>query len=99
MADLLQGAEIPVDRGNAGRFKDRIDKALNTLADPEKMNGAPILKSRKYKQKIQTHGRRGWIDEWLNLGVILIPAQPYQDQQSKLRLLGASSSRPRKKGA
>lgn len=87
VADLLEGAEIEIDRGNAGRFVERIEGALNTLCDPKAMDGAPILKSWKYKVKPRTRGRN-FLPGWLDAGVILTPAQPYRDQELSIKGIG-----------
>ena len=99
VADLLEGAEITINRKDPGPFLERIEKGLNTIADPKQMDNAPILKGWKYKTKPKTYGR-GWLNGWLDTGVILTPEQPYQEQQSKIRQIGARSrTRQQKKGA
>lgn len=88
VADLLEGAEIEIDRGNAGRFVERIEGALDKLCDPKAMDDAPILKSWKYKVKPRTRGRN-FLPGWLDAGVILTPAQPYRDQELSIKGIGA----------
>lgn len=40
---MLEGAEIEVDRKNPGRFRKRIEAALDVLANDHEMQGTPII--------------------------------------------------------
>lgn len=90
MSDLLDGSVITVDTQNPGRFQERVEKGLNTIADLAQMDNAPILQGWKYKTKPKTYGR-GWLNRWLDTGVILIPAQEYKNQQAKIKARGGDA--------
>ncbi len=69
---LLEGAEIEVDRKHAGRFRQRIEAALDVLANPVDMRETPIIERWKYADVVEAKGR-GWFDHWLSSGVIITP--------------------------
>lgn len=69
---LLEGAEIEIDRKNPGRFRKRIEAALDVLMNPSDMQGTPIVESWKYANVVEAK-RRGWLDRWLDSGVIIAP--------------------------
>jgi hypothetical protein len=70
---LLDGAEIEVDRKHAGRFRERIEAALDVLGNPVTMNGTPIIESWEYTSDVVEAKGRGWLDHWLNTGIIITP--------------------------
>lgn len=65
---LLDQSGVEVDRKNPGRFKERLEAALNVLveADP------PVIKSWRYVTPVTASGR-GWLDRWLATGLIITP--------------------------
>jgi hypothetical protein len=69
---LLDGAEIEVDRKNPGRFRKRIEAALDVLSNPFDMQNTPIIKNWEYAQEVEAKGR-GWLDRWLVSGIIITP--------------------------
>lgn len=77
---ILEGAEIEVDRKNPGRFRKRIEAALDVLTSPHDMQETPIIERWQYAQTIEPKGR-GWLDRWLESGIIITPParliQPY----------------------
>jgi len=80
---LLDGAEIEVDHKHAGRFRKRIEAALDVLGNPVTMkNGTPIIESWEYTSDVVEAKGRGWLDHWLNTGIIITPPasliRPYQ---------------------
>lgn len=85
---LLADAEIEVDRAHAGRFRQRIETALDVLTNPVDMKGTPIIESWYYPKPIETQGR-GWLDKWLDSGIVITPPnsfiEPYQAMGSRRR--------------
>lgn len=69
---LLADAEIEVDRKNPGRFRKRIEAALDVLSNRVVMQGTPIIESWEYADVIEAKGR-GWLDRWLEAGIIITP--------------------------
>lgn len=69
---LLDGAEVEVDRKNPGRFRKRIEAALDVLASQHDMQGTPIIEHWEYAQTVEPKGR-GWLDRWLDSGIIITP--------------------------
>lgn len=67
MAKLLEGAEIEIDRKNPGRFRKRIEAALDVLSNPIDMQDTPIIKSWKYADVVETK-RRGRQYEKVGVG-------------------------------
>jgi hypothetical protein len=79
---LLADAEIDVDRKNPGRFRKRIEAALDVLSNPVDMQGMAIIESWHYSTVVEAKGR-GWLDRWLDTGITITPPasliRPYQD--------------------
>jgi hypothetical protein len=71
VAALLAGACIEIDRKNPKRFRDRIEAALDVLVNKGIME-TPIVASWHYPKPVEAKGR-GWLDNWLELGVVIIP--------------------------
>jgi len=71
---LLADAEIDADRKHAGRFRDRIEAALDVLTSPIAMQGTPIIERWEYVSFVEPKGR-GWFDAWLDCGVIITPPE------------------------
>jgi hypothetical protein len=78
---LLENAEIEVDRKHAGRFRERIEAALDVLTNPVDMQNTPIIESWHYDDIVEAKGR-GWFDRWLDSGIVINPPagliRPYQ---------------------
>jgi len=78
---LLESAEIEVDRKHAGRFRERIEAALDVLTNPVDMQNTPIIESWHYADIVEAKGR-GWFDRWLDSGIVINPPagliRPYQ---------------------
>jgi hypothetical protein len=93
---LLEGAEIEVDRKNPGRFRKRIEAALDVLSNPVDMQGTPVIERWGYQNPVEAKGR-GWLDRWLDSGIIITPpaslSRPYEDMG---RLTACSNNRVRK---
>lgn len=89
---LLAGACIEIDRKHAKRFRDRIEAALDVLANPDAMEGAPLIASWKYPRPIAATGR-GWFDRWLASGIVILPPNALKDPYQKI---GERKRRPRK---
>ncbi len=91
---LLAGAGIEVDRGNPGRFRQRIESALATLANSVEMDDGPVcIASWSYPNPIAATGR-GWFDRWLASGIIIMPPRTLMEE--RYGKIGARSQRPRK---
>lgn len=71
---LLADAEIELDRKNPGRFRKRIEAALDVLADPVAMQNTPIIERWIYANVVEPKGR-GWFDVWLDCGIIITPPE------------------------
>lgn len=82
VSKLLADAEIEVDRKNPGRFRKRIEAALDVLSNPVDMQGTPLIESWRYRDVIEAKGR-GWLDRWLDSGIVITPPasliHPYED--------------------
>jgi hypothetical protein len=72
VADLLSGAGVSIDRKNPGRFRERIESALNVLANPGYMEGPICVKSWRYRDQVDP-GSRGWFDRWLEARIVILP--------------------------
>lgn len=85
---LLEGAEIEVDRKNPGRFRKRVEAALDVLSNPVDMQETPIIERWQYPDAVEAKGR-GWLDRWLDSGIIITPPasliQPYRDMGKRRR--------------
>jgi hypothetical protein len=71
---LLADAEIELDRKNPGRFRKRIEAALDVLANRVAMQGTPIIERWVYANVVEPKGR-GWFDAWLDCGIIITPPE------------------------
>ncbi len=93
ISDLLASAGIEVDRGNAGRFRGRIETALDILANPEDMRGPVCIQRWHYPHPVEQIGR-GWLDDWLESGIVIEPPDALTAERYKA--IGARKRRPRK---
>ncbi len=94
ISTLLAGACIEVDRKNPKRFRDRIETALNVLANPDVME-PPVVASWKYPNFVDAKGR-GWLDKWLESGVVIMPLDNIKDERyGRMREQKQSSRRLR----
>jgi hypothetical protein len=91
ICDLLASAGIEVDRGNAGRFRGRIETALNILANAEEMRGPVCIQRWHYPNPVEQIGR-GWLDDWLESGIVIEPPDALTAERYKA--IGAHKRRP-----
>lgn len=91
VCDLLTGAGIEIDRSNPGRFRKRIEAALDILANPEEMRGPICIKVWHYPHAVAASGR-GWLDDWLESGVVILP--PDELARERYQSIGARKRRP-----
>ena len=89
---LLEGAEIEVDRKHAGRFRQRIEAALDVLSNPVEMQGTPIIERWQYADVVEAKGR-GWFDRWLAAGIVITPPAGFTSPYNNI---GRSRRQPRK---
>lgn len=84
VADLLSGAGIEVDRAHAGRFRERIEAALDVLANPVLMDGPVCIQSWRYVRPVAATGR-GWLDAWLGTGIIIMPSDDIMNRRALMK--------------
>jgi hypothetical protein len=80
MSTLLAGAEIAVDRKNPGRFRQRIEAALDVLENHHTMKGTPVIASWRYAGPVPPTGRGGF-NQWLAAGVVIKPPDSIVNEQ------------------
>lgn len=80
---LFEITEEPINKRNPERNLTKLNKALDTLASPGKMNDAPMIRRWKPARKVDTF-KRGWLDGWLGSGIVIEPAQIYQEEYKEI---------------
>jgi len=91
VAALLDGAGITPDAKNPKRFRERIEVAFDTLANPHEMS-PPVIGAWNYSDKVEAKGR-GWFDKWLESGVVIVPPDALTNGYKEIR---ATKRAPRK---
>ncbi len=76
---MLTNAGVEIDRKNAGRFRRRIEEALDHLTriDP------PVIGGWRYAAPVETAGR-GWFDRWLDAGLVITPPAAITEGYAKI---------------
>jgi len=97
VAALLDGAEISIDKKNPARARDGIEAALDNLANPHYMNGAPIIKCARYLDPTPRTGR--WLKTWLkNDRIEITPADQFLEHYREMQKTARSRrGRPARK--
>lgn len=91
---ILSGAGIEIPTRNKPRFKQSIEAAFDTLADPVKMHGPVCIDTWHYSRPID-ESRPDWFEVWLDTPVIIMPTEKLMAEQ--YRGIGAKRER-RKRG-
>ncbi|MGI8404200.1 MAG: hypothetical protein ACR2OE_05455 [Thermomicrobiales bacterium] len=90
---ILEGAGIEIPTRNKPQFKQSIEKAFDTLADPQKMSGPVCIDSWKYSRPLDM-SRSDWFECWLDTPVIILPTEKLMKEQ--YRGIGSKSGATRK---
>ena len=83
---ILEGARITIgttERKNPGRFRERIEAALDSLKTLEQ----PVIKSWRYLDKVPETGR-GMLERWQQARIVCVPADDLTTKYGELNTKG-----------